>query len=205
MTPEEKAERARKYRREYYKKNKEKILARQKAWQHANHGKMEEYRKAYYAAHAEESKARSWAWQQANPDRLYVIRRRGYLKNRDARCAKHKEWYDAHRTKPVRVPMTEAEKKAKDAAYRLAHRERIRAYAKEYHATHKEQERAYRQAHKEARAANKREYRKAHIEEIKVKAHVRYVKNREMNMYRKANARERDKNSRIFMELGIFT
>lgn len=70
------AEEKREYRREYYARNREKILARNRAWQKANPEKVKEIVRA---------------WQKANPEKVKEAARAYYARNREKILARQKE------------------------------------------------------------------------------------------------------------------
>lgn len=85
------AEEKREYRREYYARNREKILARQKVWRKANPEKPREYRRAYYARNPEKVKEIVRAWQKENPDKVREAGRAYYARNREKILEQKKE------------------------------------------------------------------------------------------------------------------
>ncbi len=62
-----------KQKKEYYKANLDKELARGKAWRKANQEKYLAYLKEYREANRKKEKARNRAWQQDNPDKVNSI------------------------------------------------------------------------------------------------------------------------------------
>lgn len=85
------AEEKREARREYYARNREKILARQKVWRKANPEKTREYRRAYYARNPEKVKEIVRAWQKENPDKVREAGRAHYARNREKILEQKKE------------------------------------------------------------------------------------------------------------------
>ena len=85
------AEEKREASREYYARNREKILARQKVWRKANPEKTREYRRAYYARNPEKVKEIVRAWQKENPDKVREAGRAYYARNREKILEQKKE------------------------------------------------------------------------------------------------------------------
>lgn len=75
----ENREQAREYQREYYRKNKERILSNQRVNYIYNKEKRLEYQRQYRAAHKDELNESAKEWRRNNPDKVreYQIRARG--------------------------------------------------------------------------------------------------------------------------------
>ena len=86
LTPEEKIARHKESVRKYYEKNKEKILARQKADYHANieasRAYMRVWARSYKEKHREEIQARDRAYYQAHREEILAKRREERIKKK---------------------------------------------------------------------------------------------------------------------------
>ena len=85
------AEEKREYRREYYARNREKILARQKVWREANREKERERVRAWREKNPEKVKEIARAWREKNPEKVKEIVRAYYARNREKILEKKKE------------------------------------------------------------------------------------------------------------------
>lgn len=112
VTMRAEAERAR--RRDYYARNRERILARQKVWRTNNLERVREYRRAYYRAnpkpiretnrryrlrHREELNRKSAEKRRQNPERYAQYARNHYWANRDRILARSKRRCEANKQK----------------------------------------------------------------------------------------------------------
>lgn len=80
MTNEEKKEKIRIYFRAYYKKNRDKILARCRKWQAENQEYVKTYRKAYALTHARKLRAVTAKWRKENAEYNRLYNRLRYAK-----------------------------------------------------------------------------------------------------------------------------
>ena len=89
------AEEKREYRREYYARNREKILERNKetnrAWQKANPEKVKERARAWREKNPEKAKETTRAWREKNPEKVKEANQKYYYKNREKILARQKE------------------------------------------------------------------------------------------------------------------
>jgi hypothetical protein len=99
-------EERRQYQREYYEKNREQLLVKQREWNRRN-----------YLAKPEAHRARAIAWKEANPERAKELQRQYRDRNREELKARGRDWYlnnkeraseQARRQKLAKYGLTEA-------------------------------------------------------------------------------------------------
>ena len=169
----------------YHEENKEKISARQKAYHEANKEKS----KAYREANKEKKKAYNKAYREANKEKLKARDKARYEANKEKGKASRKAYYEANKEKILASKKAYAEvNKEKRRAYLEANKEKISAYRKAYLEANKERERARNKAYREAN----KEKRKAYYEANKEKISARHKAYNEANK-EKVNARQRAK------------
>jgi hypothetical protein len=107
------------YSAAYYKANREKILARMRAYRAANPEKARaqncaNYR-AYYKANAKKINAKTLAWRAANPEKPAAYSRAYYKANREKACAAALARYKAKREKILAARRALRVRKRKEA------------------------------------------------------------------------------------------
>jgi hypothetical protein len=109
----------RRFRRESYQRNKEKVGARNKAWKDANQGTVKATGRAYRAKPEvkELQAARVREWRAANVERVRARDRANRTKNRERILAYRREWADRNRERLRR----------QEVEWRTANRERFLA------------------------------------------------------------------------------
>ena len=83
----------------YYKRNRDRILARNKAWREANKEQVTESKKRYSDNNKEANAARGRAWRAANPERKRANARRLRAQNKEKALAYERAWKAKNRAK----------------------------------------------------------------------------------------------------------
>ena len=124
MTPEEK----KKYKHEWYIKNKDKCNKRSKKWREDHQDKVKEYNNQYYIDHADEIKGKQLKVYEENKEEIRKKQKEYYDRTIDERRAASKRWADQHRE----------HKRQKDREYYEKNKEKIKEYVSNFYKEHRE-------------------------------------------------------------------
>ena len=136
-------EKRKEYRKEYREANREREVAKSKAWYEANRERKAATDKAWREANREREVAKKKAWRKANREREAATNKAWREANRERKAATRKAWREANRERAA----------AYDKAWRKANRERKAVI-----------DNAWRKANRERVAATRKTWREANPE-----------------------------------------
>jgi hypothetical protein len=102
----------------YHRKNRSKVLARNRAHYAANRDRLLAEKRAHRAANIERFRARDHKYRAANPQKQKEHNKKNYSKHREARIAYSRTYYQANRNKISLINKTVRKDKLRDAALR---------------------------------------------------------------------------------------
>ena len=137
LTDEEKKERRKTYKKNFYEKHKEEIILKNKLY-HEEHKEKERKRaKEYHIAHKEEKKLKYYENHEENKLKNRLAFKKHYQEHLDEMREKYRKRYESHREERLEYLRKYREEHKKELlekkkAYREAHKEELRLKAKEY-------------------------------------------------------------------------
>jgi len=157
--------RRREYQRQYYLKNKERILLKNKEWAAANRDRLKALGKASRASNRERDTDRQRRWREANPEKVAAAQKR-YRERHSQSLSQKRELRREKARKASRdhYARNKSSYRTRRQEYRKQNREKLLAASKAYYASNRdkvcEKHREYRQENREKTRERNREYQR---------------------------------------------
>jgi hypothetical protein len=155
----------REHQKQYYLKNKERILIKSKAWATANRDRLKDLGRANRAANQERDAERQRRWRDANPEKVAAAQKRYREKHRQSLSQKREMRREkARQASRDHYERNKSSYRTKRQEYRKQNKEKLSAAGKAYYASNREKvltsHRRYRQENVDKTRERNREYQR---------------------------------------------